>query len=864
MDRNYPIVRLQRSPQKQERIKGRKPHFPKKIPYATQVKRLGEKFDKAASGLESFEKGIDVAIDPRAVVPERALVFELIGPVAEFDVAAQALGLEWLCSEDTEGEDEEPEEVDDDVAPASMLYLTMPSLQGLKRLLALWKRYKDKEDAPAEYRPLWRLFDYLRDVRVWSAKDRVDPSITRYVNAILAAAPDKPVLVEVHLWYRSEKERRDQAVHTLQDMLERVGGTMLDLVEVREIRYQGALVRVPAAVARRLAEGEPDQEPLASLDDVMTIRPQSAYFSHQDPSTPELGDIAAATATTKPCIAALLDGYPVENHAALAGRIVVQEVDVRATDVPAAARNHGTAMASLVLHGDLHAPGAPLSRKIVVVPVLTSTPDNAETTPANKLPIGVVYRALKAIVQADPNKRPDLANIVVVNHSICDTNAPFVRRPSPWAALLDYFSHEHRLLFIVSAGNIFDEFPVEAFANLADLQSADPAVREAAFLNAIEKAKATRSLLSPAESVNALTVGAVHADGATTASTAALDPYPTLEMTSLASALGHGVNRSVKPDLIEQGGRFSAGCANVAKGGVNAHARLSADMGHLVAAPSSTGDLRQVRRTSGTSNAAALITRASVELADALDHAFTDEKVNWHQLKTRVPILKALLTHGCSWGQIGRVLEKAYPPQGSHKWSQRRGTIAKFLGYGRPDFARVASGTTNRITLLAEDHILSGELHEYRIPLPSAMVNTRDVRSITVTLAWTTPILPTSADYRSIGLKIVDSNGTRHYWKGVTRGEVLQPNSEAGERGTLTHLILSGKNLCKEATKNGMFLGIQAYARHPSVEQAPVPYAVAVTLEIAQSLKTNVNVYAEVRDAIRTRTRVATRVGGRT
>jgi hypothetical protein len=584
MASTYPIVRLKREPKKGARIKGRKPYFPKKIPHQQQIKRLGSIFDDAAASVLEVERGIEVSTDPRAVVPERALVFELIGPVAKFEFAAQALGLEWLISESKAGDREEDEsdqdDRDDGIPPGAWLYLTMPSLKGLKKLLAEWKRYKDNQPPSPGASALWKLFDYLKDLRVWSAKDRVDPSIAQYVRAMLEQHPDKNVLVEIDFWYRSEAQLRDGAMDKLREMLAVVGGELLDPVHIPEIRYQGALVRVPPAVACMLANGGGR---LASLDEVMTIRPQSAYVPSVTPSeAPELPQLEDAQSSDKERIAVLLDGYPVASHEALAGRLTVHEVEVSALQVPVAARFHGTAMASLILHGDLHASAGPLDHHLIVVPVLTGSHAKGESTPADKLPIGVIHRALRHIVESDD---PDLANIAIVNHSLCDTYSPFVRRPSPWAALLDYYSHQHRLLFVVSAGNIPQSFPSNDFADFNAFQAATPATREAALLLAVESAKGSRSLLSPAESINALTIGALHADGGP-APSAAIDPYINVQMTNLASAVGLGVNRSLKPDMVEYGGRFGAGCANIPGGGVEIHARPSAELGQLVASPS--------------------------------------------------------------------------------------------------------------------------------------------------------------------------------------------------------------------------------------------------------------------------------------
>ncbi|MEH6461713.1 S8 family peptidase [Chitinimonas sp. JJ19] len=855
MAKEYPLVRLKKT-STGEKFKGRKPHFPRRIPYERQAQRLGEVFQNTASALDDLAKGIDVASDPRAVIPERCLVFELIGPVQKFNVAAQALGLEWLLTEgigeSAEDDDSEAAEDSSELPPPKLLYLTMPSERALTRLLTQWKQYSKGWPAPNELRGLWDLFDYLHVLRPWSFEDRVDPALARYVDSVLADEPDRDVLVEIDLWYRTERDRRDRSIETLKEMLEEVGGALLDLVDLEEIRYQGALVRVPAEVARSLVSGE---DGIASLNDVMTIRPQSAYESPIETDQSQIQGSPSLAAPSGPCLAAMLDGYPVTEHEALLGRVHIVEVDVTGENVPVMARFHGTAMASLILNGDMQLTGElPLGQKIVAIPVLGASKDlSREVTPEGKLPIGVIYRALRKIVEADPKQDPDLANVVVVNHSICDDYAPFIRRPSPWATLLDHFSHAHRLLFVVSAGNITSGFPLPDYINAAAFQAEPAEKKEAYLLAAIEQAKGTRGILSPAESINSLTVGAVHSDGAPPTA-AATDPYPTHLMTNLASAVGLGVNRSVKPDLIEPGGRYVAGYSNVQNGGVQAHPRASAHYGQKVAAPSPIGELRRYIRTAGTSNAAALITRSSHYVATALDEAFAADKVKWRDLQTRVPMLKALLVHGCRWGAIGELLDATYQPRGPGMHARRRETITRFLGFGQADLTRVANGEANRITLIGEDCIQAGQRHGYKLPIPASMVNNREVRTITITLAWTCPTTHTTSDPRGVVLKLCGPDGSSSYWDGVSTEGRAQPSTAAGGRGTVIHVIHSGKKLIKNPDGT-LSIYVQATSK-VGFEKEKAPYAVAITLELAQQQRSQL--YQQVLQAVRPRVRQTT------
>ena len=74
---------------------------------------------------------------------------------------------------------------------------------------------------------------------------------------------------------------------------------------------------------------------------------------------------------------------------------------------------------------------------------------------------------------------------------------------------------------------------------------------------ALNSEKATRSLLSPAEGLNAIAVGAWHADEFAAAPDAfhLKDPLPNGGMPNVSSGVGLGFRQTVKPDLLFDGGR---------------------------------------------------------------------------------------------------------------------------------------------------------------------------------------------------------------------------------------------------------------------------------------------------------------------
>lgn len=731
----------------------------------------------------------------------------------------------------------------------------MPSLSGLRRLLSYWRAYTEGRRRPDEAKEWWALFGYLSDVRVWSAKDRIDPSLIRYINFTLADDPTRPIRMEVDLWFRHDEDARLKAGESLAAILESVGGELLDFALIEEIEYQTALISVPAEVARELATLA---GPIADADVVMAVRPQSLYrLETPAEDTSEAGEWPALEEPdARAAIAALLDGYPIQNHSLLRNRVDVAEVDIAGGDVPVDRRFHGTAMASLIQHGDLSNGESSIGRTLIVVPILAAPQSgNCETTPNDKLPLAMVYNAVVALKEGLDDSDPIGPDVVIINHSVCDQQAPFVRRPSAWAKLIDFLSYEYGVLFVISAGNIRTPIVLDAYPDRQAFLDADPIERQIAILRAIEGAKGTRGILSPAEAVNAITVGAVHTDGAGDCPDHHVDPYSEIGMTNLCSAVGLGVNRAIKPDLINDGGRQVAASSD-GNPGVVIWGEEIGHLGQLAAAPDiHGGDLSFTRRSTGTSNAAALTTRVGIRIADALEAVVADTGQRWQDLATRAVMLKALLAHGCEWGAVGDVLEAAYPPFDPRAWQRRREAITRFLGFGKPNSDRVVEGDSNRVTLIGDDIITAEALHEYRVPIPSAMLKNREIRRITMTLAWCTPIRPRSTAYRGVAMDIVDKDGKKDFWKGVQKA--LQPLPVVSRRGTLFHMVLEGKNSTDFTDAAGLFVGVQARALHEEFAEARVPYAIAITLEVAQSLRADI--YNEVRTKVRARPVVRTR-----
>ena len=227
-------------------------------------------------------------------------------------------------------------------------------------------------------------------------------------------------------------------------------------------------------------------------------------------------------------VVALFDGLPLTGHRLLEGRLVVDDPDGYESGYLARDRFHGTAMASLICHGELDEEGWPLSKRIYVRPILqprlSFDGQVEEAIPENVLPVDLVHRSVRRLYENEGGDPPTAPSVRVINLSVCDRSRPFVREMSSWARLLDWLAWKYNILFIVSAGNHENEIILNV--PRANLRGLTPAARRDAVVKAIDADTRNRRLLSPAETLNGLTVASHHADASTPAVNHNLfDPY---------------------------------------------------------------------------------------------------------------------------------------------------------------------------------------------------------------------------------------------------------------------------------------------------------------------------------------------------
>ena len=803
--------------------------------------------------------------DPSSIAPERALVLELAGSQVDVQAAVRQIqGLEFLGSEEIvlnaddfyvtdRGQDRgkhmkmpsiEGLESPDDTSQLvhGRLYLSMPDMAALKHLLSLWKHWQAGEKLRRPFTKWRDIFASLHNIRPWGPDDRLSPETISDWQTMIDEDPGKLQRIEVEIWFYENQQNRARASGRVEEAVDQAGGTVIDHAVIEEVGYEAMLVDVPYEEIRQLAARQ--EVHLLICDDIMFLRPQSSI------DIPGLGEEMESKAEIPeekpgalPPVAALLDGVPVQNHNLLAGRLDIDDPDDLEALSTVAKRHHGTAMASLIVHGDRNGAGPALSRPLHVRPVLCAPDDeDQECFQRDRLLMDVIYQAIRRMKEGDEKTEATAAAVFLVNLSLGDPRRPFSGPISPWARLLDYLAERYGILFLVSAGNIKKPLPISGFANGVQFEDADPLVREPKVLAALSAQKAYRTLLSPAEALNPITVGAMHSDAVDGPRGAfAIDPYHTHELPNLSSALGLGCRKVVKPDIHLPGGREHLQPQD-------SHETLLVvpkirGSGLRAASPDRAGNLDRTSLIMGTSAATALATRAAHLIFDALMERDGGPMGADFEPKFYGVVVKALLIHRAKWGSRADFLDgKDGPgPHGRGKNIERRDNIARLLGFGFPKVEEVLSCAPSRATLVGYGTIKAGEANIHRIPLPQSLENVTEPRSLTVTVAWFSPVNRRHQAYRQAKLDVKSLQEPEDV-VGTKRLSRQQPPGTSIERGTVSHTRYEGGHAVSFIDDGNASFRIHCREQAGKLDQG-IRYGIAITIEAGEGIP----VYEDVR-----------------
>jgi len=499
-------------------------------------------------------------------------------------------------------------------------------------------------------------------------------------------------------------------------------------------------------------------------------------------------------------------------------------------------------MASLIIHGELDAGLPPLARPIYVRPLLRPDPADgnarrSERTPTDVLLIDLIHRAVKRICEGDAAQPAVAPSVRVINLSIGDDHRLFERELSPWARLLDWLAYKYRVLFVVSAGNCDGGLrlatPRDTLGGLNEGDRRDLALR------ALLASDVDRRLIAPAEAINVVTVGASHFDNAQPAVVPSRFNLFDDHAPSVFSRVGHGFRRAVKPEFLMPGGRVLHRERPVGPQEATdvEPIRALAAPGHRVAGPPASGIPNATEYCRGTSNSAALASRAAAQAFDVIE---TLRATRREALPSTfdVVLIKALLAHGARWGDLSQRLLSMRPD--IDDWRARREFVARWLGYGPIDVDRALTCTDQRATLVGVGELKQDEALVFEAPLPPSLRAQPVPRRLVVTLAYLSPINAVHQAYRCARLWISPPTEDLR----VTRVDCVHDHSQ---RGTLQHDVLEGEDAVAFVDGAKLQLKVNCAADAGDFDNK-VPFALCVSLEVP--VETKIPIYQEIRARI--------------
>lgn len=820
--------------------------FPSSVQFpnhARQGVRLGARFTSLKQAFDA--RRLELRAHAQNDDPDLVLVLETVGAVNDFITAARRVpGLEWLAGKDdrVDPDDDFYDAKDGQKSLAGKVFLVGSNRAALDEVVRLWDRFNaDPKVKLGEKLEAWKeVFKHLKDARFWGPADRLEQDL-RDAWRFKIEHGEAVLRFEIEAWHFSTQAKNASATAEIRALVAQLGGTVVSETTIDDIAYHGFLVAMPAASVARFLAGE--APPLLKSDRVMFFRPHGQVVAPVEAATDRAPAPAFAQRTDGTPVVALLDGLPIANHPLLQGRVVVDDPDSWADNYPAAERFHGTAMASLIALGDLGAPGTPLARPIYARPIMRPAGvdgQRQECTPDDRLLIDLVHVAVRRMFESAPGRPATAPDVKVINLSVGDPYRFFAGELSPWARLLDWLQHKYNVLFIVSAGNqIGGDLLLEAAAGTLNGMSLEQ--RSALSTRAVCSDDMHRRVLAPAESVNALTVGASHTDASTVApvggrfllfAEGGLAPY---------SAIGPGFRRAIKPDILLPGGRVLYREAPMSPAGRTRVLPIHSSQppGHRVAAPPTLQGV--AIHTRGTSNACAIGTRWAARAHSVLDVLRASNPALETQYDT--VLVKALLAHGARLGEIRSQVLAARPDV--DEWQAQRRLVSRYAGLGVADVERALTCSAQRATLLGVGMLRNEKALEFRVPIPRALHATVVGRRVTATLAWMSPVNPRHSKYRVARLWVDLPDGD-------LRGDRAEGEWRQLRQGTIHHEVFEGARAVPVDDETYLSVRVNCLADAGRIDD-PVKFALCVSLEVAEGVA--LPIYEQVRN------RIALRVG---
>tara|TARA_Y100000768_G_scaffold388444_1_gene384397 strand:+ start:6537 stop:9089 length:2553 start_codon:yes stop_codon:yes gene_type:complete len=806
-----------------------------------QSERLGSKFQTLLDVFES--QNVQLSTTSSSIEPEKVLVLETVGSIDNLmNAVAKVDGLEWLVESGMEGAEPDEDfgwnESDKLSKLERKMYMMMANKRGAEEFVSLWATYLKNPELSFErgFNKFRDVFKQLKDIRFWGAQDRIEEGylLKDWLERIEEGT--ETVSLQIELWYRDSADARTVAEAEVTSLVEELGGSVVSKCVIEDILYHGILVSLSLIQARNLLEN-PNISLLKS-EKVMFIK-----SSPQSNNVCELSDLDDGIVSKFETVedlgeakVALLDGLPIENHKLLRGRLRVDDWDSWGGETATKSRRHGTNMASTIIFGDLSSNQEPLNSRLLVMPILKSTYNEdfnfvIEEPPFDLLEVDLIHRLVKRIVDNHPS-------VKIINLSYGDLGRLYYHSISPLARLIDWLSFKFDLTFFISSGNHFDMDRVD---------DNDDEINNLIFK--IHKNVLNRKICSPAESINAITVGSTNFDFSNYSPSGDVQDilsnpfYP-----SPFSACGLGVKSSVKPDICFPGGKVFYRKSLIEDGLLEPFGTSSSNSspGIKAATCSSSGSLSNIGYFHGTSFSCALASRLGCQIHDAIAEVFKENQLSIPD-GFHASLIKSLIVHGASWGDAKEKIFNIFHSRNAVENRQQiKYALSRFLGYGLSDPEKSLYSTESRVMVIGYGEVGKDKAAKFLLPLPTALNGLKAKKKLTITLSWLADTNPKDKRYRVSQLWFDNPIGEESGQDfGFSRKEA---EYRMARRGTIQHDIYESDDAISFLDNEQINITVNCKRDGGNV-LSPVKFCLVASLEVEPKL--GLNIHEQIEESIR-------------
>lgn len=419
----------------------------------------------------------------------------------------------------------------------------------------------------------------------------------------------------------------------------------------------------------------------------------------------------------------------------------------------------------------------------------------------------------------------------VFNLSLGDDTLPYQGgKVSPWASILDSLARELDILIVVSSGN----FTYQA----RDDESPDAHYQRYPQYLLDDEAR----IIEPATGAIVLTVGALSRSSVVPfgagAGDVALRPISREGEPSPFTRSGPGIANAIKPELCDIGGNRA----------YDGRLRQVRSLAELSLVSMNRDYLRHLfAANSGTSFAAPRAAHSAARLLETFPNASANLLRALLISSASVPIASSARLNGVSKDAVLRV-----------------------SGYGVADLMRAQTSDENRVVLFSDSQIAHDRFHIYEIPIPDTFLNSRELRTVEITLAYDPPVRHSRFDYLGTTMSFTLIRGkllsevveaceaqagkeeaadrlTSTNWECK-----MEPSHRIREGGTLQRAIFQMKKNPRPEYGNTYHLVVRCERKWARDEHAPQRYAIAVVLR----QYADVDIHQQIRQRLQARARI--------